>query len=330
MDTAGITDFSPSLGKVAADSLALGDSTRPDGTAKDAVALSDSPSIQANVFHPLAASDTVALADLSPSLDRIAKDNLLLKDSARLDNSPRDVMALSESVSVQTGVFNPAAATDTVAIRDGTRPDSAPRDTVSLSESTSMQTNVHWDVTASDVVALSDARSLSRSATETVLLADSTALPSLATSSVVSIADAASRVSVVKKQALDSIAAADAISIGPGIKIGETVSITETVEVRPSAIYIFDSLAASDGVGAPRERGASDNLSLDDAIVASRGAVINESIVVSDQFGGVSVHWSRNYAESFTLQDCTPFACNQVLHFGESMALGGAFSPPLL
>lgn len=77
----------------------------------------------------------------------------------------------------------------------------------------------------------------------------------------------------------------------------------------------------------PITKSIPDTLLIGDEIsVASGNAVsIVETLDISSQITDVSLYWHRIFDESFDLGDCTPFGCNQMLTFNESLALEGGF-----
>lgn len=331
-DTLPLQDSTARNGRSAADTVAIGErAPARDSRAKDVMAISDGlPIVQANVFRPVSATDVVAISE-NRQLDRRARDKLEFGEKVLRDGSARDTMVLSDSPLVERGVYHEVAASDTVAIGEKGPPvrDSRARDIVALSDVPSAQKGTSNVVTATDVVAIGESRSAFRSPVDRAEVAEVAALPTRSTSSVVDIADAAASRTVGVKIS-DGAGFADSASIGPGINIGEAVGVADALGIRPSVVRLQDSVAASDGVGghALREKAVSDSLGFADALAASRGTVIHDSVGAADQFAGVSVHWDRAFAEPLGLQDCTPFACNQILHFNESVALGGEFVPP--
>jgi hypothetical protein len=74
-----------------------------------------------------------------------------------------------------------------------------------------------------------------------------------------------------------------------------------------------------------------DAVAVADHVSVVMGALVSlaDSIGVNSQITDVSVHWNRVFDEGLGLADCTPFSCNQSLHFTESLSLGDAsVSPP--
>lgn len=152
------------------------------------MALADSTSVQTNVFHPVTATDTVAISD-GPALDRTAKDTLAIVDKNRLDSTSNDAVSLSDSTSGQSAAFHPVDASDQLALSDKGQPDSSSRDAIPLSDSTELQSAVFHPLAASDTVVLKDFTSLPATVAEILQLGDAASLPSRLVTSVLDIVD---------------------------------------------------------------------------------------------------------------------------------------------
>lgn len=117
--------------------MELGDKAQAGGGARDSVPLSDSASVQSNVFHSV-----------------IASDQLGLQETLRPDNNARDSLPLSDSASAQSAFFRPVTATDTVSIGDAASLPRAARDALPLADAASLPSRlVYSAVELADVAA---------------------------------------------------------------------------------------------------------------------------------------------------------------------------------
>ncbi|MGI0019182.1 MAG: hypothetical protein ACREAY_01785 [Nitrososphaera sp.] len=249
---------------------------------------------------PRMVADAVVFADkIRVSVTRSLSDSVTVQDSAR-PTSITVTIADSLGIAAETRIVSARInIADSIGIGDSARPASI---AINIADALAVA-----DETRKSSVAVNIADSLT--------VVDQTRPTSLSVITADSLAIADQVKAVVPPRTTDSIAVTEAISIHVNRMLADAVAVSDVVSV------VAGKLSASSNA---------DSLAIADAIAVTSGKIvsINDTLTVGAALTNVSVHWNRNFSEEFVLGECTPFACNQVLHFGEFMALGDEFAPP--
>lgn len=262
----------------------------------DSIAIADAPSTN---FAP-EISDAIATSDsVVKSVTRALPDSLAMADAVAAR------VASSRSMSETVAVASSAAAT--------------------ASASRSMADNI-----ATTDVATTTA-SFARAIADSATMADSAARSPRSFRLIqegLTTADQAVTGMGAFRPISDSVAVADSTPVHAGRQLGDILSISESIAQPPR---LSDGLGVADALSVGLVRRLADALPIADQAVpdvADGPIPAGDTLHVSEQITSVSVHWSRIFAESLTLQECTPFVCNQSVHLSEGMSLAGAFIPP--
>jgi hypothetical protein len=256
--------------------------------------------------------DSIPISDtISSNTQRPAAETLSVIDSVSMSTS----RSLSDALVVSANDISKTSAlriADTVAV------------TYALSSSSSHIVAVSDSVEASDLMTR---------ALEVFRLADDA----------VSVVDTTNSPLSLERSISDTLPIADTVQVEGSIRIpiSESLAISETI-TRAGSGPFSDSVVVTDAVSMSISRSVGDSILITDSIVPPISSTIMIDIVkVSDQvyalvgsavsladsldinseITNVTVHWNRAFEEGMDLADCTPFSCNQSLHFDEGLNL---------
>ncbi|MEO9294491.1 MAG: hypothetical protein ABI347_02710 [Nitrososphaera sp.] len=288
-----------SVNRAVADSLSLTDSITKSVKRNMQETLSATDSVEGPASAKRSASDAVLVSeDISTLVTRSISDNLVVEDEARISSvavNIADSVSVADQARIASMVVNIA---DTLTVADQSR-------------TTALAINI------ADSIAVADAARITSLA---INVADS-----------LSMADSA-RATGLAITITDSLSVTDTASAISTPVFGETVELTDAISLHVTR-SLADALSVTDTetAGLPIVRNISDALAIADAARTGMAITIADALGVNAQLTDVSIQWNRTFDESLNFNDCTPFSCNQTLHFGEGLGLGDSdffTSPP--
>lgn len=332
-DTLTVTDAiarTLAASRSVSDSVTITDSIAMSVTRSVTDALTVSDAVTATYAVSRSITDTVAIAD---SLARTVATSASISDSLNLSDATASTLAASRSVSDTLSITDSITAVksfgrsiaDSVTITDGT------------ARTLLAARSIADSVTVTDSIAITIA--VARSMSDTVAVTDSIAAAlaaSRSASDTLTVTDSIATTNTLGRSAADTFTVTDSIAATAvyARSASDSLAVTDSVAATLTGINrsASDSLAVTDAVTATyaASRSIADALAITDSISTGGGSTpnVSEALTVTDAITEVAVHWNRDFAEAFTLGDCTPFACNQALIFGESLTIGAGVTPP--
>lgn len=341
-DSVAITDvISKSVARSISEAIALTDVAAKSATlsASDSVSVADATTATTRadrgIGDSLSAADSL-VAEFATA--RPDEDSVLVYDeisvAMRFARSAADSLAAQDAAgktlaaarSMQDGATVADATTrshlaerpvpDALGVQDGT---------VAL---------LRFDRPAGDTLAIADGitRSVTRTAADSLAVIDSVhpaVAPGVFDSVSVSDSLGHARLAAVRAVA-DGIGVSDSTAAGTGARAGDAVRVSDSITISEpvGSRGASDLLSVTETVSIRLARPMSETLAVAESIKSARAVTMNDSVAVGVHVTDLSVHWNRVFDESFTLGDCTPFSCNQALHFNEGLGMQDAFLPP--
>ncbi|AIF83501.1 hypothetical protein NTE_01437 [Candidatus Nitrososphaera evergladensis SR1] len=337
-DSINVTDaLATTTSRSLADSIAITDAITGKTSRSTSDTLSATDAISTSVSHSL--SDAVSMTDsVTSAASRTMQETLSVTDTAATNapRSPSDLMTVEDAIATSTS----RSLSDAVGVTDAASSSTSVLASVSdsLAVADSISTNNINRVAVSDSVAAADsvtgALAASRLVADALVIEDATGAPTSFAREIsdsLVIADGVSGGSSISVPVSDSLALSDAIARTGSGPFSDAVAVADSVSIGISR-FLADAMPMADSVALPIPRTINDALVLADQVSAKAGTAVSvvDSLGVNSQITDVSVHWNRVFEEGVDLADCTPFSCNQSLHFDEGLNLadGDFFTSP--
>jgi hypothetical protein len=319
------------------DTVAMTDAITGKTSRSTSDTLSATDAISTSVSRSL--SDAVSMTDsVTSAASRTMQETLSVTDTAATNapRSPSDLMTVEDAIATSTS----RSLSDAVGVTDAASSSTSVLASVSdsLAVADSILTNNINRVAVSDSVAAADsvtgALAASRLVADALMIEDATGAPTSFAREIsdsLVIADGVSGGSSISVPVSDSLAMSDAIARTGSGPFSDAVAVADSVSIGISR-FLADAMPMADSVALPIPRTINDALVLADQVSAKAGTAVSvvDSLGVNSQITDVSVHWNRVFEEGVDLADCTPFSCNQSLHFDEGLNLadGDFFTSP--
>ncbi|UVS69279.1 hypothetical protein [Nitrososphaera viennensis] len=326
-DSVAVGDhISTSVSRTVSEVLSMADAASESTSRPVADALSVTDAVKISVAG--AVSDSVAASDvIKMSVSRSVADSATVSDAMATsgDRSPAETVSVTDAISMSAS----RSVSDALAVSDNASraPALAVADTLAVADAIS--TSNSYSVTVSDTVSAADsmtrALGASRLAGDALATTDAIGTPASlarAISDTLAVADAALAGGSINVPISDLLTVSDAIAKAGSGPFSDAVAVTDAVSIGISR-SIEDAMSMADSVVPPVMRAMGDAVAIADQVSAMMGTAVSiaDSVGINSQITNVSVHWNRVFEEGVNLADCTPFSCNQSLHFDEGLSL---------